>query len=199
MNLGFFASGRGSNLQAILDGCADGTIQAKPAVLIVNNSKAPVADRARAAGVAVAHMSSVTHPDADQLDKAICATLREHEVELIALCGYMKKLGPQTLQAFANRIINVHPALLPQFGGPGMYGMNVHNAVIASGAKETGVSVHIVDGEYDEGPVIAQSRVPVFEGDTAADVAARVLPEEHKLYVETIRRIASGEISLPAR
>ena len=123
MNLGFLASGRGSNLQAILDACADGTIAAEPKVLIVNNSQAPVADRARAAGLVVRHLSSHTHPDPDVLDKEICSTLLDHEVDLVALCGYMKKLGPQTLDAFANRVLNVHAGLLPKYGGQGMYGM----------------------------------------------------------------------------
>ncbi len=197
MNLGFLASGRGSNFQAILDACIDGTIQAKPAVLIVNNSAAPVVDRARNAGVDVLHLSAVTHPEPELLDKAICAELVAHDVEVIALCGYMKKLGPQTLDTFENQIINVHAGPLPEFGGPGMYGMAIHRAVVASGLRNSGPTIHIVDEQYDHGPVIAHAPVPVLESDTPEDLAARVLPVEHRLYVDTLARISRGELTLP--
>lgn len=123
----------------------------------------------------------------------------EHAVDIIVLAGYMKKLGPRTLSRFEGRILNIHPALLPKFGGKGMYGMHVHEAVIASGETVSGVSIHVVDAEYDTGPIIAQARVPVEPTDTADTLAARVLQREHKLFPETLQKIVTGVIKLPIR
>ena len=124
--------------------------------------------------------------------------MKSHGVEVVALAGYMKKLGPRTLGAYRNRVLNVHPALLPKFGGWGMYGDRVHAAVLASGDRVSGVSVHLVDEEYDRGPVISQVEVPVLPDDTPETLAARVLAQEHTLYPKTLQRIASGEIDLSA-
>ena len=124
--------------------------------------------------------------------------LERHGVDLVVLGGYMKKLGPQTISRFRNRIVNVHPALLPKFGGRGFYGIAVHEAVLGSGDGVTGPTIHLVDEQIDHGAVLAQSRVAVLKGDTAGTLAERVLAVEHKLYVETLRRIASGEIDLDA-
>jgi len=117
-------------------------------------------------------------------------------VDTVILAGYMKKLGPLTLQAFRGRILNIHPALLPKFGGPGMYGKRVHAAVLAAGETVTGVTVHVVDALYDHGRILAQCEVPVREGDTVDSLADRALQQEHRLYTETLRRIAAGEIVL---
>ena len=197
--LGFLASHGGSNVQAILDAIARGDLPAEARVLISNNSQARVLERARAAGVPTAHLSSHTHPDADALDQAIADTLLGHGVELVVLAGYMRKIGPRVLAAYPNRIVNIHPALLPDFGGPGMYGMHVHQAVIAAGASQSGATVHLVNGEYDRGPILAQGRVPVMPGDTPETLQARVLETEHTLYTDTLRRIALGELELDAR
>jgi phosphoribosylglycinamide formyltransferase 1 len=197
LRLGFLASHGGTNLQAILDACADGTIKAQAAVVISNNSRSAALSRARNAGVATAHLSSATHPDDGALDNAILETLRTHNVELVVLAGYMKKLGPATLAAFHNRVVNIHPALLPRHGGTGLYGEAVHNAVLDSGETESGATVHLVDGEYDHGAVVAQVVVPVIAGDTPTTLATRVLEQEHGLYVDTIRKIATGELVLP--
>jgi len=196
LKIALFASHGGSNAQAIMDACADGRLSATVAVVISNNSQSGALERARQAGVPSRHLSSKTYPQEEKLDRAVLDVLLEHEVGLIALAGYMKKLGPQTLAAFAGRIVNVHPSLLPKFGGPGMYGRHVHEAVLAAGERETGVTVHIVDAEYDEGPIVAQCRVPVLPGDTAETLAERVLRREHEFYVETLRRIACGELAL---
>jgi phosphoribosylglycinamide formyltransferase 1 len=110
----------------------------------------------------------------------------------------MRKLGPVTLAAYRNRVLNIHPALLPAFGGKGFYGERVHSAVLAAGARESGPTVHLVDAQYDQGPIVAQKRVPVLEGDTAETLAARVLEQEHVLYAETLQRIATGELDLDA-
>ena len=197
MNLGFLASHGGSNMQAILDGCADGRIKAKPAVLICNNPGAQAIERAKKAGMPAIVLNRKSHPDPEALDAAIRDTLQQAKVDLVILAGYMKKIGPKVLDTFKNRIVNIHPALLPRFGGQGMYGMNVHEAVVSSGEHESGATVHLINEIYDEGPILQQLRVPVLPEDTPETLQARVLSQEHLLYPDTIAKIASGEIKLP--
>jgi phosphoribosylglycinamide formyltransferase-1 len=197
MNLGFLASGRGSNMQAVIDACKAGQIRAHPCVVISNNSRSGAIARAKREGIPFAHLSSVTHPDPVQLDQAICDTLSSHGAELVLLVGYMKRIGQRTLARYGGRILNIHPALLPRFGGRGMYGSRVHEAVLAAGEHVTGVTVHLVDGEYDHGPIVAQRRVPVVTGDTVESLAHRALEHEHSLLVDTVARIAAGELLLP--
>ncbi len=194
--LGVLASHGGTNLQAIIDSCHNGAIDAEVRVVISNNSGAMALERARRADIPTAHLSSATHPDPGSLDEAIAGILQRHGVQVVALAGYMKMLGPRTLGAYRNRILNVHPALLPKFGGQGMYGERVHRAVLASGDSVSGVTVHLVDEEYDRGPVVAQAEVPVLPGDTPGTLAARVLEQEHIIYPQTIQRIATGELDL---
>jgi phosphoribosylglycinamide formyltransferase-1 len=197
LRLGLLASHGGSNLAAILDACQTGRLHAEPRVVIVNNSRAPAFARAQVAGVPVYHLSSATHPEPDELDRVIAAVLEQHGVELVALAGYMKRLGPRTVARWHGRIVNIHPALLPRFGGQGMYGMRIHEAVLAAGETVTGVTIHLVDEEYDNGPVVAQTAVPVLPGDTPETLAARVLRREHEFYVETLARISQGDLALP--
>lgn len=196
MKLGILASHTGTNFQAILDACQSGLLQSQVAVVISNNSKSPALQRARSAQLPTHHLSSVTHPDPTDLDRAMVSTLQEYHVGLVVMAGYMKRLGPEMLSYYAGRIINVHPALLPKFGGKGMYGSRVHEAVMKSGDRETGVTIHLVDSNYDTGPIIAQTRVQVLANDSAESLAARVLKREHNFYVETLTKIVSGEISL---
>jgi phosphoribosylglycinamide formyltransferase 1 len=196
--LGFLASHRGTNMQSIIDACKTGQLQAVPAVVISNNGDSGALDRAELEGIPAYHLSSKRFPDADQLDCAIRDTLLKHQVDLVVLAGFMKKVGSKTIEAFAGRIINIHPALLPKYGGPGMYGTNVHERVLAAGDRETGVTIHVVTDHYDAGPILAQTRIPVVQGDTLETLAERVLVVEHQLYVETIARIVRGEIALPA-
>ena len=194
--LGVLASHGGTNLQAIIEACRDGSLRAEIRVVISNNSRAFALERARRAGIPTAHLSSATHPDADDLDHAIADTLRRHGVQLVVLAGYMKLLGSRALSAYRNRTLNIHPALLPKFGGRGMYGERVHAAVLAAGERESGATVHLVDERYDQGPIVAQATAPAFPEDTHETLAARVLEIEHTLYPQTIQRIASGEIDL---
>ncbi len=194
--LGVLASHGGTNLQAIIDSCRSGAINAEVRVVISNNSRSLALERARRANIPASHLSSGTHPDPDRLDEAITETLRLYGVQVVALAGYMKMLGTRTLDAYRSRILNVHPALLPKFGGQGMYGERVHEAVLASGERVSGVTVHLVDEVYDHGPVVAQTQVPVLPDDTPGTLAAKVLEQEHILYPETIQRIATGEIDL---
>jgi phosphoribosylglycinamide formyltransferase 1 len=184
-------------MQAVLDACASGRLHATPAVLICNNRDAEALSRAAHAGLPHYHLSGSTHPDPDALDAAILDALVRHGAELVLLAGYMKKLGPRSLTRYRNRVLNIHPALLPQFGGQGMYGARVHEAVLAAGERETGVTIHVVDAEYDQGPIVAQCRVPVSAGDTPATLAERVLAREHTFLVETLERIATGALKLP--
>lgn len=197
MKLGFLASHGGSNMQAILDGCAKGSIPATPALLICNNPGAAALERAAKAGMPSKVINRKTHPDPEELDAAMLHALKEAGVELVVLAGYMKKIGPQTLSHFRNRILNIHPALLPSHGGQGMFGLNVHQAVLGAKELETGATVHIINDVYDEGPILQQVRVPILPGDTPETLQARVLEQEHILYPETIAKIARGEIELP--
>lgn len=197
VRLGFLASHRGSNMQAVINACKSSRIEAQAAVVISNNRNSQALARAGQEGIPAYHLSGTTHPDPGRLDRAICETLREHGVNLVVLAGYMKMIGLKTLRAFRGRIVNIHPGLLPKYGGKGMFGMNVHDAVIAAGDRETGITVHVVDGGYDTGPVLAERRVRVMKGDTAESLSERMLPLEHELYVDTIARIARGELELP--
>jgi phosphoribosylglycinamide formyltransferase-1 len=194
--LGFLASHRGSNMQAIIDACKDGRLAAVPAVVISNNGASGALDRAAAEGIPAYNVSSRNYPDPATLDIAIRDILIKERVDLVVLAGFMKKIGPATLAAFSNRILNIHPSLLPRHGGPGMYGMNVHAQVLASGDSETGATVHVVADDYDSGPVLARRKVPVHKGDTMESLAARVLEVEHTLYIDTLAAIIGGEISL---
>ncbi|HEX2180567.1 MAG TPA: phosphoribosylglycinamide formyltransferase [Actinomycetota bacterium] len=196
MRIGILASHGGSNMQAILDATRQGAIPAEVVVVIGNNAGAMAATRARDAGIPFHHLSGKTHPEFAALDAAITRVLSDAGVDLVLLAGYMKKVGPEVIARFPNRIVNIHPALLPKFGGVGMYGPRVHEAVIEAGEEVTGVTVHLVDGEYDRGPIIAQCEVKVLPDDDPATLAARVLEREHEFYVETLGRIVSGELDL---
>jgi phosphoribosylglycinamide formyltransferase-1 len=196
MKIGVLASHEGTTLQAVLDECRDGRLNARVSVVISNNSDAGALRRAYAAGIATLHLSGKTHPDPDALDRAICEGLSAHAADIVLLAGYMKKLGRRARERFAGRIINTHPALLPKFGGQGMYGAHVHRAVLESGETVTGVSVHVVDGEYDAGAVLAQTEVAVEADDTVETLAARVQARERAFLVEVLGEIAAGRIRL---
>jgi len=196
LRIGVLASHEGTTLQAILDACAAASIAAQVAVVISNNGGSGALRRAHAAGVEAIHLSSKTHPAPGALDAAIVDALEAAGVEVVMLAGYMKKLEPGLLQRFQGRILNTHPALLPKFGGHGMYGLRVHEAVLRAGERETGPSVHLVDAEYDTGRVLEQARVPVEPGDTSETLAARVQQRERRLVVDVLGRIATGELEL---
>ncbi len=187
--LAILASGEGTTLQALLDAIGTDRLRTQIVVVISNNSGSGALRRARDAGIATAHLSSQTHPDPDQLDQAILDALSAANADWVLLAGYLKKLGPRVLARYRGRIVNTHPALLPKFGGPGMYGHRVHEAVLGAGEVETGVSVHLVETEYDTGPVLAQCRVPVLPGDTAATLAARVQAREREFLVEVLGQL----------
>lgn len=190
LRIAVLASGEGQTLQALLDAIAAGQLAAKIVLVISNNAAAGALRRAREAGVATVHLSAQTHPEPDQLDAALTAALQAAAPEVVVTTGYMKRLGPQVMAAFHRRMINVHPSLLPKYGGQGMYDRYVHAAVLAAGEQESGATVHFVEGDYDSGPPIAQARVPVLAGDTEASLATRVKQRERRLLVDVLRRRA---------
>lgn len=196
LRLGILASHAGTTMQAIIDACADDRLHAEVSVVIGNNSRALALARARSHGIPASHLSSVTHPNPQERDAAILETLTGHRVDLVALAGYMKRLGPLVLSHYRGRALNTHPALLPQFGGKGMFGDNVHEAVLASGQGVSGATVHVVEGDYDTGPILSQVEVPIVEGDTPETLGARVRAAEREHYVAVLKRITKGEIAL---
>lgn len=196
LRLGFLASHGGSAMRAIVDACREGRLPADPRVVISNNRGSVALERGKEAGLATYLLNGKTHPEPDDLDLAVLETLRSHDVALVVLSGYMKKIGPRTLDAYRNRILNVHPALLPKFGGKGMYGRFVHEAVLAAGECVTGVTIHVVDEEYDHGPVVAQRELRVRDDDTPESLAERVGELEGPFFAETLRAIARGELDL---
>jgi phosphoribosylglycinamide formyltransferase 1 len=196
-NLSVLASHAGTVLQAILDGCASGELPARVGLIISNNSGSGAAQRAERHGIPFRHLSGQTHASPHELDSAILEALLEQRTDIVFLAGYMKKLGPRTLAHFRGRILNTHPALLPKYGGQGMYGARVHAAVLDAGDPMTGVSVHLVEAEYDTGPIVAQCEVPVLAGDTVQTLSDRVQARERQFVVETLGRIVRGEITLP--
>jgi phosphoribosylglycinamide formyltransferase 1 len=179
------ASGGGSNMLAISE-------HVPLALVASNKAHAGALEKARARGIATAVIER--YDDASE----ILGLLREHRIEVIALAGYLKRVPDDVTRAFRGRIVNVHPSLLPSFGGPGMYGERVHAAVLAAGVKITGVTVHFVDADYDHGPIIAQAPVWVQAADTPATLAARVLEVEHKIYPLAVAAVAAGHITLGA-
>ena len=192
-----FASGGGSNLQALLDfHRARGNARCGDVVLVASNRPdAGALDRARAAGIPTAVFRSERVPDGcDPLD-----VLQRNDVDFIALAGYLKLLPRELLSEFPSRITNIHPALLPAFGGAGVYGDRVHRAVLQSGARVSGATVHYVDEEYDRGAILAQWPVPVLADDTVKSLADRVLKVEHVLYPRVIEAVASGKWRFDSR
>ena len=198
LRIGVLASHEGTTLQSILDACASRRIIGCVPVVISNNGGSAALRRAAASGSAALHLSSVTHRDADSLDVAIRDALLEAGVQVVFLGGYMKRLGPRTLAAFRGRILNTHPALLPRFGGQGMFGDRVFEAVLAAGELESGASVHLVEAEYDTGAVLRQCHVPVLPDDGVESLKARVQTCERELVIETLAAVASGELALEA-
>jgi phosphoribosylglycinamide formyltransferase-1 len=186
-------------MQAVVDACAAGSLSGQVVAVISNNEESGALQRARASGIPAYHLSSQTHPDTAALDAAICAVLDGHDPDVIVLAGYMKQLGGHTLTRFRGRVLNTHPALLPKFGGKGMYGLHVHRAVLAAGEAKTGASVHIVTEEYDAGPVIAQREVFVESTDTPETLAERVQAQERNLLVEVLDQIADQRLHLRGR
>jgi formyltetrahydrofolate-dependent phosphoribosylglycinamide formyltransferase len=190
------AKGRGSNLMAILKAIAAGTLRGQVAVVIGSLKGAPALEAASNAGVETVVVGTANRSD-DEYGAILLRAITKRDVDLIVLAGYMRRLPDALTSAYAGRIINIHPSLLPAFGGHGMYGRKVHEAVREAGVTESGCTVHVVDNDYDHGPVVAQRRVDVLAEDSVDDIAARVLGAEHSLLVDVIADICDGRRVLP--
>jgi phosphoribosylglycinamide formyltransferase-1 len=189
MNLGFLASHGGSAARHLVEACRAGDLNATPVALVSNNSRSPALAWARDAGLTTAHLSSAKYPDPDDLDAAILDVLVGAGADTLVLSGYMREIGPRVLAHFAGRLVNIHPSLLPRHGGRGMYGDRVHESVLASGDTESGATVHLVTAGIDEGPILAQARVPVHPGDDLANLKARVQATEGDLMLRAVRSL----------
>jgi phosphoribosylglycinamide formyltransferase-1 len=194
--LAVLASGDGTNLQALMDHCKTGDINGEIVAVVSNLKYAFSLKRAREAGIETLLFEPQKFPSRTVMCAKMAKALKDREVNLICLAGYMLKLEACMIRAFPNRIINIHPALLPKFGGKGMYGRHVHEAVIEAQEKESGCTIHVANEFFDQGPIIAQARVPVDSSDTPETLAEKIHPEEHKLYVSVVKDICSGKINL---
>lgn len=192
--IGVLISGRGSNLQAILDAIAGGRLQAEITVVISNKADAAGLDRARRAGIESLHLNHRDYDSRETFDLAVVAELKKRDVALVCLAGFMRLLSAEFVNAFPNAILNMHPSLLPAF--PGLDGQG---QALSYGVKVSGATVHIVTPELDNGPVVLQATVPVHDSDTADDLAARILEQEHRIYPEAIGLILDGEWSIVGR
>ena len=196
MNISVFASHNGSDLQAIIDACANNALNASVCAVVSNNGDSMALARAKRAGIDSYHASATKYGNEDALDDIILEILDSHEIDIIFLAGYLKKLRTKVLRKYHNKVFNIHPALLPKYGGKSMYGMNIHQAVISAKEAESGITVHRVNENYDEGEIVAQIKVPIFQTDTAESLAAKILEIEHRFIVEVLDKIISGEILL---
>ncbi len=192
MKIAVFASGEGTNLQALLDACADGRVRGEVALVVSNKEDAGAIRRAQRVGVETLVCPQNDHPTPDEYNAFLAQECKKRGIELICLAGFMLKITRPLIEAYPGRILNVHPALLPAFGGQGMYGRKVHEATIAAGVKVSGATIHVVDEEYDHGPVVLQATVPVLATDTAGTLAARVLAQEHWIYPRAVALFAEG-------
>ena len=192
LNIGFLASHSGSNMQAIIDNVKENKLSANLCCMISNNRKSFAIQRAINENIPNYIINEITHTN--NVDKEIVKIFKSHNVNIIILAGYMKLVSKYLIDSFNGRVLNIHPALLPNFGGKGMYGINVHKAVIESKENISGATIHLVNAEYDRGRILQQMEVPVLSNDTAETLAERVLKIEHILYTDTLIKINKKEI-----
>jgi phosphoribosylglycinamide formyltransferase-1 len=192
--LGVLISGRGSNLQSILDAIARGALQASIAVVASNRRDAPGLLRARDAGIEAVYLRPGDYASRDAYDAAIAGLLKARRVDLVCLAGFMRLVGEPLLGAFPNRILNIHPSLLPAFPG-----LDAQRRALEHGVRISGATIHLVNAELDAGPILLQAAVPVHDDDTVDTLSARILAEEHRLYPEAIGLMLSGGWSLEGR
>ena len=193
IRIAFLASHNGSSARAITDACLTGELPMQPVLLISNNPDSKALEWAQAADL---QTFTVNAKNTDDVDSSIAAILANNRIDLVVCSGYMKLIGPRTIAAAHGAILNVHPALLPKYGGKGMYGHHVHEAVLKNGDKETGITIHLVDGQYDHGRTIAQKTIPLHAVSNADDIADIVKMQEPAFYVETLKAVSAGLIKL---
>ena len=197
IRIAVMASGSGTDLQSVIDACEDGRIDGSVVVVISDNKDAFALERARRHGIPAHYVPR--KKDRKEHEMAIAEIIDSYRVDLIVLAGYIRMLTPWFVEKYRGRIINIHPALLPLFGGPGMYGMKVHEAVLESGMKVSGCTVHFVDENVDGGPIILQRCVPVLEDDTPETLRERVLEEEHRALPEAVSLFAQGRLVIEGK
>lgn len=195
MNIVFFASGNGSTFQALVEAIRSEQLPASPVLLVCSNAKAFALERAKNLDVHSTIVSCRDYMSTTEHASALISVLSDVKCDYIFLCGYLELVPPQVVAVFRNRILNIHPALLPAFGGKGMYGRHVHEAVIEYGAKVSGATVHFVDEEFDHGPILAQQATTVRPDDTPESLAARVQTVEKNLYVNALRLLVKGRVT----
>ena len=199
MRLALFASGGGTNCQAIIDAVEDGSLDATIVCCIADRSSAGALNRATAHDIPTQVVSPNEHRATDKFASSMLEALATHGVDFVALAGYLTKIPDAVVSAFRNRMLNVHPSLLPAFGGKGMYGRHVHRAAIEYGVRWSGVTIHVVDETYDHGPIVLQEPVPVHPDDTPETLADRIHPVEHRLYPHALQLFASGGVDIDGR
>jgi len=192
--IGVLVSGRGSNLQALIDAVADGRLDATIAVVISNREDAAALERARNVGIEALYISHRGWPSRDDYDRALVRALRDRQVDVVCLAGFMRLVGAPLLEAFPNAVLNIHPSLLPAFPG-----VDAQRQALEHGVRVTGVTVHLVNGELDAGPIVLQRTVPVLADDTTETLAARILEQEHRAYPEAVAVILSGHWRIEGR
>ena len=192
MKIAVFASHEGTDLQAIIDGCKNGLIDAEVTLVISNNEDSGALRRAKKEQIENYYISNKNYPDEEELVDKTLEVLNKSKIDIIFLAGYLKKMPEKIIKEYKNKIFNIHPALLPKYGGKGMYGINVHKAVIEAKEKETGITIHKVDENYDNGQISKQTTVPVKPEDTPEELATRVLEKEHIFIVETLSEIVEN-------
>jgi len=199
LNLCVLASGWGSNLKSIINSRKTGKISSDIVLVISNNSASNALNIARENQIPAVHLSRKLFNSEEEYENRFAELLRTYNVDMIILAGYMKMIPPKIVREYKNRILNIHPALIPSFCGKGLYGLKVHEAVLDYGAKVTGVTVHLVDEQYDTGPVVLQRTIPVKDNDTPETLQKRVLKWEHKLYPEAIKLFETRKFNITGR
>ena len=194
-----FASGGGTNLQAVMDACRDGRIPGEVALVVYNRKKAYARVRAEDAGIPTRYINKLQFETTEEKDNTILTALREYRIDIIVLAGYLDIMGPMVVAAYRRRIVNTHPALIPAFCGMGYYGERVHQAAIDYGVKVSGCTIHLVDEGADTGPILLQEAVPVLDTDDAATLAARILPVEHRLLPEAVALLCEDRVRVKGR
>ena len=195
LKLGFLGSGNGSSAQAIIGAIRSGALAAEARLVVSNRREAALLDWAAGQGVATALIQTVADPEG--ADARLAEAMRSHGVELIVMSGYLRRLGPRTLGRYAGRILNIHPGPLPEFGGQGMYGRKVHEAVLAAGVQQSAIVIHLVDEDYDHGAEIARRIIDIAPGETPGSLEATIKAREPGFFLETLQGIVRGDIRLP--
>ena len=196
MKIAVFASGEGTNLQALLDACADGRVRAEISLVVSNKSDSGAVHRAQRAGIESLVSPLTDHAGAEEYNAFLAQECKKRGIDVICLAGFMLKIKTPLISAYPGRILNVHPSLLPAFGGQGMYGRKVHEAVLLAGAKVSGATIHVVDEEYDHGPIVLQATVPVLASDTPETLGARVRSQEHWIYPRAVALFSEGRVKV---